>query len=147
MKNILVGLSSLLIVIAIFYVASNGRAFQGAEAGKIIEDIKTFKAKEEKKNSQANKELKVIKDKAGSAAYFAVSKNYKTKCASCHGVDGNGILGPNLFDKTQEEIYTSLIEYKSGRKENTVMKGLLINIEEDELLELSKEISSFKRNK
>ncbi|PLY09495.1 MAG: hypothetical protein C0626_11025 [Arcobacter sp.] len=146
MKNIIVGLSTLIIVGLMIYVALIGKAFQGGEAGKIIEDMKTFnKVKISKKDSsKENDELNSLKDRAGNSSEFKVSQNFKSKCASCHGVNGKGILGPDLFGKSSEEIYTSLIEYKSGRKENPIMKGLLIKIEEAELKELAEEIGSFK---
>ena len=130
------------------YVASNGTAWQGGEAGKVIEDINTFEAK--KKNVQQEMkdedeaQIKALKDKAGNVAEFKVSRNYRSKCASCHGVDGRGILGPNLFGKSSEDIYSKLLDYKAGRLENAIMKGLLMNIEEKELKELSDEIGSFK---
>ncbi len=149
MKNIIVGLSTLIIVVLMGYVASNGRAFQGGEAGKIIEDIKSFKAnqqevaKTEIKNEEDDK-LKALKDKAGNVSEFKVSQNYRSKCASCHGVDGKGILGPNLFGKSSDEIYTALLDYKAGRKENAIMKGLLMKIDKPELKALSDEIGSFK---
>lgn len=146
MKNIIVGLSILIIVSLMGYVASIGSAFQGGEAGKIIEDIKTFKAAKvaKEESRQEDDKLKALKDKAGTMSEFKVSQNYRSKCASCHGVSGRGILGPNLFGKTSQEIYTALIEYKSGRKENPVMKGLLMNIEEPEMKALADEIGSFK---
>lgn len=146
MKNIIVGLSILIIVIAALYVASVGSAFQGGEAGKIIKDFKSIEksAKKETKSIIEEDKLKALKDKAGAVSTFKVSKNYKSKCASCHGVQAEGILGPKLFDKDEEYIYKALIEYKSGRRENAIMKGLLLQIEEPLLLELSKEIGSFK---
>ncbi len=145
MKNIIVGLSTLIIFISAGYVATVGGAFQGGEAGNIIEDIKTFKEnKIAKSENKEDDKLRALKEKAGNISSFKVSKNYRSKCASCHGVNGQGILGPKLFDKSAKYIYAALIEYKSGRKENAVMKGLLMNIEIDELKELADEIGAFK---
>lgn len=149
MKNIIVGILSLIIIYAMLNTFIEGPAFQGGEAGKIIEDFKDAKApliKENpsQKDSKDDDKLKALKDKAGSASSFAVSKNYKSKCASCHGVNGKGILGPDLFGKTSDEIYTSLIDYKMGRRENPVMKGLLINLDKSLLKELADEIGTFK---
>ena len=150
MKNIIVGLSTLIVIALMGYVASNGTAWQGGEAGKIIEDINSFEAKKQQvqpmqdTTKEDDDKLKALKDKAGNVAEFKVSQNYRSKCASCHGVDGRGILGPNLFGQSSEEIYTALLDYKAGRKENAIMKGLLIKIDEKELKELSDEIGSFK---
>ena len=45
MRNIIAGISTLIIVVAMGYVASQGGAYNGGEAGKVIEDIAKIKAK------------------------------------------------------------------------------------------------------
>lgn len=144
MKNIIVGILSLVIVYAMINTFMAGPAFHGGEAGKIIKDFKDKEVVKIVKKDKENDKLKALKDKAGAVTAFKVSKNYKTKCASCHGVNGKGILGPDLLNKTASEIYSSLIDYKMGRKENAVMKGLVMNLEESMLKELADEIGTFK---
>lgn len=149
MKNVVVGILALMIVFLAYSTFQKGPAFQGGEGAKIIADMKTF---DENKQTSAPKtednedeiRLKALKDKVGNISEFKVSQNYRSKCASCHGVDGRGIVGPNLFGKSSEEIYKALMDYKSGRKENAIMKGLLLNMKDDELKQLSDEIGSFK---
>ena len=144
MKNVIVGLLSLIIIALMINTASIGGAFQGGSAGIIIEDFKDTNVEIKTKVKKDEEKLKSLKEKAGTASNIEVSINYRTKCSACHGVNGQGILGPNLFNKSSDEIFQALIDYKSGRKENVVMKGLLMNINETEMKELSDEIGLFK---
>ncbi len=87
--------------------------------------------------------LKALKDKAGNVGKFKVSSLYKIKCASCHGINGEGSIGPKIIGLSYEKISKSLDDFKSGEKKNYVMYGLLQNISEAELIALAKEISEF----
>jgi len=153
MKNIIAIISTLIVLALMFITFSNGRAFQGGEAGNIIEDMKSLEqkmVKKEQEDNQEAQELKALRDKAGNTSSFKVSNAYKSKCASCHGADGSGmqngkkLMGPKLIGQTQEKLYKDLVDFKAGRKENLIMKGLLINLDEKELKDFADEISSFK---
>jgi cytochrome c553 len=89
--------------------------------------------------------LRALKEKAGNLAAFKVSPLYKQKCSSCHGVNGEGIIGPNLVDNNAETIHIALQEFKSGKRKNYVMYGLLSKMDEAQLRELSDEIGTFKQ--
>ncbi len=149
MKNIIVGLLTVIIIGLMAYTASQGGAYHGGEAGKTmanktaaaIEGIS--KAKDDRKIEQDK--LKALRDKAGSIGKFKVSQNYKIKCASCHGINGEGIIGLKLIGLEADEAYQMLLDYKSGRKENLVMKGLLIKLSEEDLREYADEIGEFKQ--
>ncbi len=155
MKNIVVGVLTLLILATMGYVASQGGAYNGGEHGKGIQDIgnktaKVTKVVEEKSDREKEQEeLKSIREKAGNVGGFKVSDEYKSKCSSCHGVDGSGmqygkkLMGPKLFGQSEEEIYQKLDDFKSGRRENMIMKGLLIHLSQDDLKRLAKEIGEF----
>ncbi len=154
MKNIIVGLITLFTFGLMAYLASTGTTFQGGEQGKVTEDMSTFDKPTAKTIQQTplrdddaedKAKLKALQDKAGSAASFSVSKEYKTRCASCHGVNGKGIIGPDISGKSSEYIYTKLIDYKAGRLENPVMKGLVMNLDNETLKTLSDEIGTFKQ--
>ena len=100
--------------------------------------------KEQKKeDDEAAKKLKALKDRAGNLMAFKVSPLYKTKCSSCHGVNGEGIIGPKLVGKSEAEIYKALTDFKSGKRKNYVMYGLLSKMNDEQLRALSKEISTF----
>jgi len=153
-KNIIVGLITLATFGIMAYLASTGTTFQGGEQGKVTKDMSTFEKPIEKTIQQTplqnddakdKAKLKTLQDKAGSAANFSVSKEYKTRCASCHGVNGKGIIGPDISGKSSEYVYTKLIDYKAGRLENPVMKGLVMNLSDETLKILADEIGTFKQ--
>ena len=154
MKNIIAIISTLIIIGLMMFSYKNGTAFQGGEAGHIIEDIQTFQEKikitPEKEKDIEQEKLKALKEKAGNSLKFEVSIDYKSKCSSCHGIDGSGmqngkkLMGANLIGQTEEELFQKLIDFKTGRKDNLVMKGLLINLSKENLKTFAKEISQFK---
>jgi len=147
MKHIIVASLTVCILFLMGYTYKTGRAFQGGEAGKIIEDIDSFEKRENsftqnEDNSQKDA-LKSLKDKAGNLGAFKVSKLYKSRCASCHGVNGNGIIGPKLFGQKADTVYNKLKDYKTGKIESPVMRGILINVDEKNLKMLADEIGMF----
>ncbi|SFV57142.1 hypothetical protein MNB_SV-6-692 [hydrothermal vent metagenome] len=156
MKNAVVGLLVLLILGIAGYVASMGGAYNGGEHGKVVADIGSMaanasssQAEEKDDRAKENDELNALRNKAGSVAKFDVSEDYDRKCSSCHGIDGSGfqngkkMMGPKLFGQSADEIYQKLVDFKSGRKENVVMKGLLISLNEDDLRAFADEIGDF----
>ena len=158
MKNIVVGVLTLFIVGLMVFTAMDDAVFHGGHQAKVIEDfgdgsnqkVAAIAQVEEKSDREKeDEELKALRDKAGNAGAFKVSNEYKSKCASCHGVNGSGfqngkaMMGPALFGQSEEEIYKSLVDFKAGRKENMVMKGLLMHLEDEDLRRFAKEIGEF----
>ncbi len=157
MKNVIVGILTLIIVGLMAWTASQGGAYHGGEQNKVIEDFgdsmtqaASVAAPQEKDDREKEMdELNALRDKAGNAGAFKVSQEYKSKCSSCHGVNGSGfqngrpMMGPKLFGQSEEEIYKSLSDFKAGRKENMIMKGLLLKLNDDDLKRLAKEIGEF----
>ena len=95
------------------------------------------------KKKELDEKLQALKNKAGNMAAFEVSPLYKQKCASCHGVNGEGIIGPKLIGDSSEKIYQSLTDFKSGKRKNYVMYGLLSKMDKTQLKSLSDEIGLF----
>ena len=130
-------------------------AYNGGHAGKVIKDIGDSSTKqavvlEEKDDRKKESEqIAILREKAGNAGAFKVSHMYKSKCASCHGVNGSGyqngkpMMGPKLIGQSAEELFKKLVDFKDGRKENMVMKGLLIKLSEEDLKKLADEIGEF----
>ena len=155
MKNGIVGILTLFILGVAGWVASNGGAYNGGEHGKVIADMGTkisiAKVQVEEKDDRKKEDdkLNALRDKAGSASAFKVSNEYKRKCASCHGVNGSGfqngkkMMGPKLFGQSADTLYKDLLDFKSGRKENVVMKGLLIPLQKEDLRRFADEIGDF----
>lgn len=156
MKHIIVGVLTLGIIGLMGLTFMQNGAYHGGEHGKVIEDFgdtltanKTISLKEKDDRKKEDDKLNALRDKAGNAGSFSVSNEYKRKCASCHGVNGSGVqngkpmMGPKIFGQSTEKLYKDLVEFKSGRKENVVMKGLLISMDDDELKRFAEEIGSF----
>ncbi len=167
MKNVIVGILTLLIVGLMAYTASQGRAFHGGEHARVIEDIGAGKStpsqmsatqantqqmaqpQEKSDREKEDEQLKAIKDKAGNIGEIKVSAEYKSKCSACHGANGSGeqdgraLMGPKLYGQSAEKLYKDLVDFKAGRKENIIMKGLLINTTEEELRKYADEIGAF----
>jgi cytochrome c553 len=161
MKNIIAGFFTLLIVGLMAWVASNGGAYNGGAAGRITKNIGNRTAstkadsepKEKSDREKENEALTALRDKAGNVGSFKVSDEFKSKCSSCHGVDGSGmqygkkLMGPKLFGQSSEAIYKKLDDFKSGRKENMIMRGLLMHLSQDDLKRLANEIGEFPARK
>lgn len=161
MKNIIIGILTLFIVWLMAYTASQGRAYHGGEYSRVIEDIGTKESQQETAASQVSapqeksdrekesEQLQALKDKSGNIGQIKVSVAYKSKCAACHGANGSGeqdgkkLMGPKLYGQSADKLYKDLVDFKAGRKENIIMKGLLINITEEELRSYADEIGAF----
>ncbi len=150
LKNSLITVFTLLVFVLMGFL-SRESTFQGGEQAKVIQNIasieKQQKEAEDKKSQKDNEsaKLKALQNQAGNQAHFKVSKEYKTRCASCHGVNGKGIIGPDISGKSSEYIYTKLLDYRAGRLENPVMKGLVMNLSKETLKTLADEIGNFKQ--
>jgi len=98
---------------------------------------------EKKQNDEVAEKLKALREKAGNLAAFKTSTLYKKSCASCHGNIGEGIIGPKLIGQSKEKLLNALQDFKSGKRKNYVMYGLLGNMTDQQLEDLATEISSF----
>lgn len=160
MKNIIVGTLTLLIVGLMVLTAIDDPVYHGGEHSKVIKDfgdgngqgqkiVASSSPEEKSDREKENEALHALRDKAGNAGAFKVTNEYKSKCSSCHGVNGSGfqngkaMMGPKLFGQSEEVIYKDLADFKAGRKENMIMKGLLIKLNDDALRRLAKEIGEF----
>ena len=108
-------------------------------------NVKSAPQQKQSQKNEAEEKLKALREKAGNIAAFKVSPLYKKRCSSCHGVIGEGIIGPKLMGKSKESILQALHDFKSGKRKNYVMYGLLGNMDEKQLEELSSEIATFEQ--
>jgi len=104
----------------------------------------TTQSSTKKEDDEMAKKLKALKERAGNLAAFETSPLYKKSCASCHGNIGEGIIGPKLIGQSKEKILKDLQDFKSGKRRNYVMYGLLGGLSQKELESLAEEISTFK---
>ena len=56
-------------------------------------------------------------------------------CAGCHGVDGNSLVPtqPNLASMSWQYIARQLAHFKSGQRDNAIMKGFAANLSAEDM--------------
>ena len=107
--------------------------------------------KQQSKSSEefaSEDELKKVKELSLSVAKTqneGVSKQYLASCAPGHGANGKGVVAPDITHLSKEDLLKKLADYKAGKVQNTLMKGLLTNVSDSELNSLADEISKFKK--
>jgi cytochrome c553 len=59
-------------------------------------------------------------------------------CAACHGADGSSVNPewPKLAGQHADYIHKQLMDYKSGRRENALMAGQVVNLDEQDMRDL-----------
>ncbi len=108
-----------------------------------IEEPVSVEEQTKKEDDEVAKKLKSLRERAGSAMAFKVSPMYKQKCSSCHGVNGEGAVGPKLIGQSEAEVLEALTDFKSGKRKNYVMYGLLTKMSDEDLKALAQEIGTF----
>ena len=70
----------------------------------------------------------------------------KEACASCHGADGNSATPqfPNLAGQVPGYVSDQLMLFKSGDRENAIMKGIATPLTEEEMANLDLYFASLK---
>ena len=95
-------------------------------------------------DSEEIKKIKQLQNSVANQPSQGVSKRYLTSCAPSHGANGKGVMAPSIAGKSKDEILASLKNYKEGKVSNSLMKGLLTNVSDEDLGALADEISKFK---
>jgi len=72
-----------------------------------------------------------------------LSKKFMVKCSACHSDYANGVVGPSLLSKSSDEIFNTIMDFKSGKKSNVLMDGLIDHMEDAEIREIADEIFTF----
>ena len=148
-KKISIIFGALVLVLMIFMLTSQPSApIKDASRPEIKpQDFAPKQERNEELNLQDAEEIKKIKQLQNSVANQpseGVSKRYLTSCAPCHGANGKGVMAPSIAGKSKDEILASLKNYKEGKVSNSLMKGLLTNVSDEDLGALADEISKFK---
>ena len=72
-----------------------------------------------------------------------LSREYVLKCSPCHDDYANGVIGPSLLDKNSTFIYNRIMDFKTGKRDNVLMKELVGQIEDEKLHIIADEIARF----
>ena len=84
---------------------------------------------------------------ATSAADIAAgAAKAKEVCSACHGVDGNStdVNNPRLAGQHPDYIAKALRDYKSGARNNAIMKGFAATLSKQDIENLAAHFSSQK---
>lgn len=66
-------------------------------------------------------------------------------CAGCHGANGEGIApNPALAGKSEELLVQALKDYKSGKRDNAAMKGMVGALADADMINLAAFYASLK---
>ena len=74
-----------------------------------------------------------------------LSKTFRIKCSACHDDYANGIIGPSLLSRDSDYIYNKIADFKSGKKSNPLMDGLINQMSDEEIRTLADEIYAFNK--
>lgn len=82
---------------------------------------------------------------AQAAGDVKAGKAKAAACAGCHGANGEGITpNPALAGKSEELLVQAMKDYKSGKRDNAVMKGMLSALTDSDLTNLAAYYASLK---
>jgi len=75
-------------------------------------------------------------------------KEKSVVCAGCHGVDGNSTININPILAGQYKTYllAALRDYKSGKRKNIVMSGMVAGLTDKDLKDLAAYFAEQKSN-
>lgn len=66
-------------------------------------------------------------------------------CVACHGANGQGVPpNPALAGKPEDQLAQALADYKSGKRDNPVMKGMSSQLSEQDAANLAAYYASLK---
>jgi cytochrome c553 len=82
---------------------------------------------------------------AQAAGDVAAGKTKAALCVACHGADGKGVApNPALAGKSEDQLLAALKDYKSGKRDNAIMKALVIPLNDQDMANLAAYYASLK---
>ena len=86
-----------------------------------------------------------IASAAQAAGDVAAGKAKAASCAGCHGATGQGVPpNPALAGKSEDQLLEAMKDYKSGKRANAVMKGLVGPLSDQDMANLAAYYASLK---
>jgi len=75
---------------------------------------------------------------AQAAGDAAAGKAKSATCAACHGPNGQGVPpNPKLTGHSEDELLQALKDYKSGKRNHAVMKGMTAGLSDQDMANLA----------
>ena len=82
---------------------------------------------------------------AQAAGDVAAGKTKATSCVACHGPNGEGVApNPPLKGKTEAQLVQAMKDYKSGKRDHALMKGLASALNDQDIENLAAYYASLK---
>jgi cytochrome c553 len=82
---------------------------------------------------------------AQAAGDVEAGKARAAACAACHGADGKGVApNPALAGKPAAEQIKALQDYKSGARDNPIMKGMAASLSDKDMEDVAAYYASLK---
>ncbi len=82
---------------------------------------------------------------AQAAGDATAGKAKSATCAACHGPAGQGVPpNPKLTGHSEDELLQALKDYKSGKRNNAVMKGMTAGLSDQDMANLAAYYASLK---
>ena len=82
---------------------------------------------------------------ADAAGDVQAGKGKAAACAGCHGADGQGVApNPALAGKKEDQLIQALKDYKSGKRDNAVMKGMASSLSDQDVANVAAYFASLK---
>jgi len=76
----------------------------------------------------------------------AAGKAKSASCAGCHGANGQGNgSNPPLAGKSEEALLQGLQDYKSGKRDNAIMKSFASKLSDQDMANLAAYYASLKK--
>jgi len=82
---------------------------------------------------------------AEAAGNVEAGKAKAAACVGCHGANGQGVPpNPALKGKTEDELVEAMKDYKSGKRNNAVMKAFAAQLNDQDVQNLAAYYASLK---
>jgi len=82
---------------------------------------------------------------AEAAGDMAAGKAKAAGCAGCHGANGQGVPpNPALVGISEAQLLQDMQDYKSGKRNNAIMKGLMGPLSDQDMANLAAYYASLK---
>ena len=86
-----------------------------------------------------------ISSTARAAGDVQAGKAKAATCVACHGENGQGVApNPALAGKKEDQLLQALKDYKSSKRDNAVMKGMVSSLSDQDMANLAAYYASLK---
>lgn len=87
----------------------------------------------------------MISGAAHAAGDVAAGKAKAAVCVGCHGAKGQGVPpNPALAGKSEDQLLQALKDFKSGKRDNAIMKGMVAALSDADMANLAAYYASLK---